>query len=412
MLKKDCRIYEFAHCDPFGLGNGPGLTGGAGSSSLTLTELTSAVISAQTFANGGAGGRGFTSGAGGAATATTTITSANMVDVGATATGGNAGHGGGMVGGGNATAGATATSAGSSPGATATATASATGGSSGAGILGTANASAQATTASGQQAKATSTAFGNSGTAAAGATTQGSIFSNVDASASSAVPAGFLATSKGTANIAGAPVAFDNTANAYAAANGLPSSAFTSAAFASHPNVAAAFGAAGATVLGAGAQGALKNDLSLFSSGNTYHASLDWDFDTTKLSGDLLVGLLDNSLTSQGFTSLEFSITEDGSTKIDQTFTTAAAAASYFSDHVLDLGTFVAEPALDLLFDFTLYHGSSPGRFGEDFLFGAASSAPITPPPGAVPELASFSILGFGLAAALLYGRRVALPAD
>jgi hypothetical protein len=52
------------------------------------------------------------------------------------------------------------------------------------------------------------------------------------------------------ANIAGAPVAFDNTANAYATANGLPSAAFTSSAFASHPNIAAAFGAAGATVLG------------------------------------------------------------------------------------------------------------------------------------------------------------------
>ena len=154
-------------------------------------------------------------------------------------------------------------------------------------------------------------------------------------------------------------------------------------------------------------QGALKNDLSLFSSGNTYHASLDWDFDTTKLSGDLLVGLLDNSLTSQGFTSLEFSITEDGSTKIDQTFTTVAAAASYFSDHVLDLGTFVAEPALDLVFDFTFTTGSSPGRFGEDFLFGAASSVPITPPPGAVPEPACLSIFGLAGAAVLARRRRV-----
>ncbi len=54
------------------------------------------------------------------------------------------------------------------------------------------------------------------------------------------------------ANIGGAPVALDTTGlNSYATANGLPSAAFANAAFASHPNVAAAFGAAGATALGA-----------------------------------------------------------------------------------------------------------------------------------------------------------------
>jgi hypothetical protein len=204
------------------------------------------------------------------------------------------------------------------------------------------------------------------------------------------------------ANITGAPVAIDTTGlNAYASASGLPSGSFVAAAFAAHPNTAAAFGGAGATVLGAAAQGSLYASDALGS--RTYDASVEWDFDSTHLLGHLLVGLLDGIGTS--FSSLEFTITEDGTPLVDQSFSDATSPQSYFSDHVLDLGTFAAEPDLQLIFDLSMI-GNNPGDgFGEDFLFGAASAS------GSVPEPSSLSLLALAAAAAgWLRWRRSSAP--
>jgi hypothetical protein len=280
---------------------------------------------------------------------------------------------------------------------------------------GPASAVSFATTAAGQQATATATGNGASGIAVASATTLGSIFTNINADATSQI--GSTATSRGMANITGTPVAIDTSGlNAYASASGLPSGSFIAAAFATHPNTEAAFGSAGATVLGAGAQGALYASDAL--GPRTYDASVEWDFDSTHLLGHLLVGLLDG--VGSSFTSLHFTITEDGTSVIDQLFSDAASAESYFSDHVLDLGTFVAEPDLQLVFDLSMI-GNNPGLggipgdgFGEDFLFGAASSVVIPPAPGSpVPEPCSLSLLALGgAAAAWLRWRRSSVPSS
>jgi hypothetical protein len=123
------------------------------------------------------------------------------------------------------------------------------------------------------------------------------------------------------------------------------------------------------------------------------------------LSGHLLVGLLDGI--GPSFTSLQFTITEDGKSLVDQSFSDAPSAETYFSDHVLDLGPFAAESDLQLVFDLSMVGnipsiGSIPGDgFGEDFLFGAASSVVIPPAPGSpVPEPSSLSLLALGGAAA------------
>ena len=159
--------------------------------------------------------------------------------------------------------------------------------------------------------------------------------------------------------------------------------------------------------MGAGAQGAF------YSSGGTgphsYSSSIDWDFDTTNLSGDLLVGLLDHASFGAGFDSMEFSITEDGTTLVDKVLLTLASAESYFNDRPLDLGVVPHEPDLDLLFSFDLTASSAGAGFGEDFIFGAASSQDIPIPPGQVPvpEPGTLAIFGSGLVAAMLWGRRM-----
>jgi hypothetical protein len=201
-------------------------------------------------------------------------------------------------------------------------------------------------------------------------------------------------------------VALDTTGlNAYAFANGLPSSSFVSAAFGGHPTIAAAFGSAGATVLGAGAQGAFYSTGGIGS--HTYSSSIDWDFDTTNLSGDLLVGLLDHASFGADFDSLIFTITEDGMTLVNQAFPGLTSAESYFNDRVLDLGTFAHESDLDLVFSFDLTASSAGDGFGEDFIFGAASSQVIPIPPGQVPEPGTLGIFASGFVAAMLWRRRM-----
>jgi hypothetical protein len=205
-------------------------------------------------------------------------------------------------------------------------------------------------------------------------------------------------------NIGGSPISFDGTGlNSYASANALPSSPFVTAALSSHSNVAAAFGGASATVLGAGVQGAAY---ALNATGShTYSSAITWDFDTTNLSGNLLVGLLDHASFGSGFDSLEFKISEDGLILVDQAFTTLFAAESYFDDRVLDLGTFAFGPDLHLVFDFNLVTSNNSNGFGEDFILGAASRVVITP-PDVVPEPGTLPLFGFGLAALLIIIRR------
>jgi hypothetical protein len=249
---------------------------------------------------------------------------------------------------------------------------------------------------------ALATAKGSSGTATTVAGTMGGIFSNVAGTATGQVGStpppqvGSTATTQSISNIVGVVAGLDHSGlNSYAFTTALPGSSFVSNAFATHPTVASAFDAAGASVLGTAAQGAFY---AIDATGSrTYDSQARFTFDTSHLSGDLLVGLLDNASFGAGFDSLTFSIAEQGVTVFNTAVTTLAAAEAFFDDRVLDLGSSTVGPNLDLSFDFDLVASNVGNGFGEDFLFGATSSA-------AVPEPSTLSL--FGLAALMTFALR------
>jgi hypothetical protein len=245
---------------------------------------------------------------------------------------------------------------------------------------------------------ALATAKGISGTTTTTAGTQGGIFSNVAGAATGQV--GSTATTQSISNIAGVVAGLDHSGlNSYAFTTGLPGSSFVSNAFATHPAVGSAFNATGASVLGTAAQGAFY--ASDATGSRTYDSQVTFTFDTSHLSGDLLVGMLDHVSFGAGFDSLTFSIAEQGVTVFNTAFTTLAAAEAFFDDRVLDLSSSTVGSNLDLSFDFDLVASNVGNGFGEDFLFGATASA-------AVPEPSTLSL--FGLAAlmtiALRHSRR------
>ena len=103
----------------------------------------------------------------------------------------------------------------------------------------------------------------------------------------------------------------------------------------------------------------------------TMSTTANYSFDTAQLpTGNLLVGLLDPTSFGPGFTSLHFQITREGLTVEDQTFTTAAAATTYFNDHVLSLGSLTTgvSGTLDLSFLLEMNSLDDGSRFGTTFL--------------------------------------------
>jgi hypothetical protein len=100
-------------------------------------------------------------------------------------------------------------------------------------------------------------------------------------------------------------------------------------------------------------------------------ATANYSFDTSQLNGDkLLVGLLDPTTSGSGLVSLQFIITREQTTVENQVFTSAAAAAAYFDDHVLDLGAVLSgvSGTLDLSISLAMVSTDTNTRFGTTLL--------------------------------------------
>jgi hypothetical protein len=301
--------------------------GGAGSSSLTVDDTLSTnksfTVTAASTAAGGTGGTGggVSAGAtGGAATASLTLTGAHAVNAASTASGG---HGGFVSGSGAIGAGGAATATTVAKGTSLTTSAVAHGG-----VGGTVAGLATATT----------TTTGSSGTLFAEADTglaTGQLIQSVSASAAGVVNG--TSTVKARAGIAGTPAAFTSTGQAIAFVTGAPNGTSTAAVLAANSKIAAAFGSGPVFF----AIGELGGGVGGLASAQTATVSFDEAVDLTKLASrkDLVVGLYNGAVVGSGFTSMTFDLFADGVDFIHQTFTSAAAAKTFFTNHAFDLGS-------------------------------------------------------------------------
>jgi hypothetical protein len=280
-------------------------------------------------------------------------------------------------------------------GGTAIATAVATGGSGGAGsvqgAVGAANATSNAQTTKGALAQAQSTAFGSNGQATSTANTA---YAFVNAQSSAAAPTtGGTATTNAIAQ-GGSGQAFVNpgqTADAFSTA--LPNKAYATTLIGGASHVAGALLGPPDQVFGTAILGA-----NYASDGGgesaSYSASSTFDFG---YGGDLMLGLIDNQengfANGLGFQSMEFTIVTDGVEILDRTFTSLAAAESFFRDDVIDLGSDLG-PIVDLTFGYTFVADGS-GGLGFDLAIG-----------GAVPEPSTWAMMLVGFAGVGFAGYR------
>jgi hypothetical protein len=195
-------------------------------------------------------------------------------------------------------------------------------------------------------ANASTTATGASGTlsATAGATLMpGNLITSVAASAGGVVQGTGVAQAR--ADVGGAAPAFATTDQVAALEMAAPTSASTAAVLAANTAIATAFGASpdffaidelGGQYSSAG------------TSSQTTTSEVDATVDLTQLAspGDLIVGLYDGTALGTGVTGVSFNLYADGVDVIDQTFTSAAAAQTYFTDNAVDVGSLASGGAL------------------------------------------------------------------
>lgn len=182
--------------------------------------------------------------------------------------------------------------------------------------------------------------------------------------------------------------------NAFTFVTGKPLAADVAAALNGNPQVTSEFfGGGSGTVLSLATVG---GTLATEAFSENYDISFSQSIDLSTLPNlkHLVLGLVNPEFA--GDTNyLHFLVTENGSSFIDETFTDAAAALAYFTDHVLDLGDFTGQTGnLDLGIEFDFLNLSS--SFSTQLLLGT----PGVPSPTPLPDsllLLSTGLTGLGL---------------
>jgi hypothetical protein len=296
----------------FSQGNGNAGNGGAASATVTGSNNAAASVSVLASATGGQGGQAGGSGSnggGGSATAIATGFGGGSVDVTANATGGG-GFGAFQPGGGTASA-----------------------------------------TATGQIAQADATGIGGSGTATAIANASGGIIESIHATATAPTSGTSAVESRATVGN-GAPsssLAADFQSASYA--TGLPLYTDANTVLTGNPAVASKLNVAGESIFGLIVEHA---GYSATSTGSiTYSGSQAFTINTSAFVGSpLTVGLIDPSSTGDGFDKLTFSIFENGSPVLSDTFNTLGAANTFFTDDPISLGLIAGDTTtLDFTYD-------------------------------------------------------------
>ncbi len=313
-----------------------GAKGGAATATLVLAGKGAVV--GYSSAVGGAGGAGASYGAGGRAKATTTVTGVYVI-AGSSAYGGT-----------GATAG---------------------------------------------HAAAKTTAVGTSGYFSAYATTA-PLYGLIESAAASAYgTVDGTGKAKAKAIVGGAAMPFGTAGSAVALETAAPVAASTNAVLAANPTIAASFGAS-PTFFSVGELGGAYDAGGTTS--DTTTSSLSLVVDTSRLAslGDLLVGFYHPTAIGSGFTSLTFTLSADGSTLIDKTFTTLAAAESYFNDAAVNLGALGSGALSGSLLSLTATLSLTTDAAGSGFYFQMITGDP----PGGSRTATQFSQAMAGLGGA------------
>jgi hypothetical protein len=137
------------------------------------------------------------------------------------------------------------------------------------------------------------------------------------------------------------------------------------------------------TVLGYGVLGGAASSSSDY---GTFNSSLNYNLDIKNLSNSLhlIVGLLGSSFTGVDFSNLEFSSYNQSQQLFDKTFGSAARAKSFFSNNVLDLGSFASIGSgisgLNLAFNYNMTAANNSASY-FNFIYGTPTTSPPPPPP-------------------------------
>ncbi len=309
---------------------------------------------------GGGGSGGSTGGAGGQANATLVFTGGGAgVTAAVTAYGGPSGAGPTAGPGGTGKALLTVVA-----GANLTATATGHGG--------------QGVTAAGHSSAKTRTT-GTSGTFTAAADTSlaaGQLIQTGSASAGGSVDGSQNAKAK---VVIGLVQPLELQGQAVALESAAPDAGSTAAVLAANPNIAVAFGAS-PTFFAIDELGG-SYDKAGGTVAHTTTETVNLTVDLTKLAArqDLVAGFYNATVLDAGFTSLTFTLTGDGTTLVNQTFTTVAAAQAFFTDNAMDLGSLASGALggnlLTLQASFTLTTAAPGDGFYAQIIIGDPPSA-------------------------------------
>jgi hypothetical protein len=314
-----------------------GGNGGAATSTLTFNDALNAmksnsIISAVSATGGQAGSAqrlraDVLAGTGGGATASDAVTGTKAVSVTATATGGTAGTA--LVGGLGGSAAANAIAI--------------------AGTQGDATAVAHGGLGTGSSALAKATGSGQSGTVHAlsdASVPAGTLVTRVasDASTTLAGTASIIdsATDTVRATIGQAASASDTLSQGVALISGAPTAANVTSILTANSNIAAAFNTKTPSYFAVAEVGGRYTTAG--SGVETTHSSLDLSVDLTRLAvkHDLLVGLYGGQGFGTGVTNITLDISANGTSLLHQSFASAGAAVTYFTNHAVDLGSLTA----------------------------------------------------------------------
>ena len=107
-------------------------------------------------------------------------------------------------------------------------------------------------------------------------------------------------------------------------------------------------------------------------------SSVTVDIDLAELSspGDLILCLYGGDAVGNGVTGVTVSVTDDGSSLLDKSFTSGGAAKSYFSDRAFNFGALATSGQLDLTVTITVASDKAGSGFYGFFIVG-------DPPPAA-----------------------------